>query len=977
VPQLNTRLPRGATRDALILGVSCLAALLLFVVTEPLRGRFLPELGALALNQDEIVTLLLTVSVAGYLFLVTRRDPSGRPPDLRQIRDRLQSAEALHRGLVESIPAVIYIDAPGRPWTTRYMSPQIEELLGFTPEEMMGEGSKWLEQIHPDDRDRVVAESANHLKTGEALLSSYRMIARSGDTVWVSRRAAIVKDERGRPMFSQGVVFDVTDLKEMEERLQLLESAVVNARDAIMITDAEEVDDPRGPKVAFVNQAFTKATGYTSEDIVGKRIGIMRGPKTSLGDLTKLTETLKRGESGQLEILNYRKDGSEHWIEISVNPIQDDHGRITHLVSVQRDTTQRKVEGERFRALLQNAADMIWVVAPDATILWASPSMTTTLGHRPEEVEGKTRPDLIHPDDLELAYGALEAVAAEPGKSVEVEVRLGHKDGTWRDVASVLTNLIDHPSIGGIVINANDVTERKRAESVQREAEDRFRSAFDSAPIGMSLSGIDGQILQVNAALAEITGYSEAALLQRSFQDLVHPEDIKEFLESLGLLASGSNRIQLMETRFIHREGRNVRAHVSVSLVRDGNDEPLHYILQIQDITERGRLEDQLRQAQKMEAVGQLAGGVAHDFNNILSVIQSYARFVVEETDPADPAHMDAEEIVKAGDRATSLVRHLLTFSRREISNPIVLDINVAISGIERLLQRTIGEDIQLTTHLCDTAPLVTIDTANFEQVVMNLALNARDAMTNGGVLTINTEWVDVGGEDSISPALSAGKYAQITITDTGEGMTSEILERIYEPFFTTKSRGRGTGLGLSTAYGIVQQAGGDISVRSRPGLGTTFRILLPIGDEGVSESAGVAHDVVVPGGNETVLVVEDETGVRRLIERVLSGHGYRVLVAATGAEAVDISRRGEGIDLLVSDVVMPQMSGVTVAETVRSMYSNVRVLFMSGYPDETVAHLGVLNGIEMYIQKPFTAEELLRKVREALDSVQNSTPVL
>jgi PAS domain S-box-containing protein len=959
--------------------VSCLAAILLFFVTEPFRGRFLPELGAVALSQDEIVTLLLTISIAGYLLLVRRRDPgpSSPPRDLRQIQDRLRSAEALHRGLVESIPAVIYIDVPGRPWTTTYMSPQIEKLLGFTPEEMMGEGSKWLEQIHPHDRDRVVAESGQHMKTGEALLSTYRMIARSGDTVWVSRRATIVRDERGRPMFSQGVVFDITDLKEMEKRLRLLESAVVKARDAIMITDAEEIDDPRGPKVAYVNEAFTKATGYTSADIVGKRIGIMRGPKSSLEGIKKLTETLKRGESGQLEILNYRKDGSEHWIEISVNPIEDDHGRITHLVSVQRDTTQRKVEDERFRALLQNAADMIWVVQPDTTVLWASPSMETTLGHRPEEVEGKTRTDLIHPDDLELAYGALEAVAAEPGKSVEVEIRIGHKDGTWRDVVSVLTNLIDHPSIGGIVINANDVTERKRAESVQREAEDRFRSAFDSAPIGMSLSGIDGRILQVNAALAEITGYSEGALLRSSFQDIVHPEDIDQFLECMGHLTSGNNRIRQMETRFIDPGGRNVRAHVSVSLVRDGNDEPLHYILQIQDITDRRRMEDQLRQAQKMEAVGQLAGGVAHDFNNILSVIQSYGRFVVEALDPGDPAQADAEEIVKAGDRATALIRQLLAFSRREISNPVVLDINSAISSIEKLLRRTIGEDIQLTTRLSDAALLVTIDTANFEQVIMNLALNARDAMANGGMLSIHTEWVDVGGEDSISPALSPGKYAQITISDSGEGMTSEVLERIYEPFFTTKSRGRGTGLGLSTAYGIVQQAGGDISVRSNPGVGTTFRILLPVGDEGEPASAEVAHDVVASGGNETVLVVEDEAGVRRLIERVLSGHGYRVLVTANGGEAVDVSRRADGIDLLVSDVVMPQMSGVTVAETVRSMYSNVRVLFMSGYPDETVAHLGVLDGIEMYIQKPFTAGDLLRKVRATLDSVQDSTPVL
>jgi nitrogen-specific signal transduction histidine kinase/ActR/RegA family two-component response regulator len=395
----------------------------------------------------------------------------------------------------------------------------------------------------------------------------------------------------------------------------------------------------------------------------------------------------------------------------------------------------------------------------------------------------------------------------------------------------------------------------------------------------------------------------------------------------------------------------------------------MHYIAQIEDITERRKLEDQLRQAQKMEAVGQLAGGVAHDFNNILSVIQSYGRFVLEAIDPDDPAHTDAEEIVKAGDRATALVRQLLAFSRREISNPVMLDVNDAISGIEKLLRRTIGEDIQLTTRLSEDAPQTTIDTANFEQVIMNLALNSRDAMPNGGLLSIHTDRIEAGGEDSISPTLDPGPYTQITISDTGQGMTSEVLERIYEPFFTTKSRGRGTGLGLSTVYGIVQQAGGDISVRSQPGKGTTFTILLPACDE--LAPAGLEGDLeaVAPGRNEKVLVVEDESAVRRLVERVLRDHGYSVLVAATGSEAIDIARRSERIDLLVSDVVMPQMSGVTVAETVKSLHPNSTVLFMSGYPDETVAHLGILDGVEMYVQKPFTNEELLGKMRAALDS--------
>jgi PAS domain S-box-containing protein len=743
-----------------------------------------------------------------------------------------------------------------------------------------------------------------------------------------------------------------------------------------MIADAEDMDDPQGPKVVYVNKSFTRATGYKSDDIVGQRIGIMRGPKTSTDGLRELNERLKRGESGQFEILNYRKDGSEHWIEVSVNPIPDESGRTTHLVSVQRDTTRRKVEDERFRALLRNAADLIWVVEPNATIRWASPSMANTLGYEPAEVEGSQRTDLIHPDDVDLAREALEEVAMAPGRSAEIEARIRHKDGRWRNIAAVVTNLMDHPSIGGIVVNANDVTERRQAESVRREAEERFRSAFDSAPIGMCLVGIDGRMLQVNTALTNITGYSEADLLRSSLGDIVPLDDFERYRDCTGRLTC-SDRIHQMEMSFIHHNRRTVRTHLSVSLVSDDGGTPLYYILQIEDITEREKLEDQLRQAQKMEAIGQLAGGVAHDFNNILSIVQSYARFALEAIDPNDPTHGDVEQIAKAGDRATALVRQLLAFSRREISSPVVLDVNHAISGIEKLLQRTIGEDVHLTTVISEEAPRTLIDTANFEQIIMNIALNARDAMPSGGRLSIQTDRVAAGGEDSISPTLPPGPYAQITISDTGQGMSSEVLERIYEPFFTTKSRGRGTGLGLSTVYGIVQQAGGDISVRSQPGRGTTFSVLLPASDESVPVANEGAPETASPGKNETVLVVEDEHPIRRLVERVLRGHGYLVLVAATGGEAVDIARESERIDLLVTDVIMPQMSGVAVAESIKSMHPDAKVLFMSGYPDDTVAHLGVLDGVEKFIQKPFTSEEFLGKMRVALDSAPDSAAAL
>jgi nitrogen-specific signal transduction histidine kinase len=397
----------------------------------------------------------------------------------------------------------------------------------------------------------------------------------------------------------------------------------------------------------------------------------------------------------------------------------------------------------------------------------------------------------------------------------------------------------------------------------------------------------------------------------------------------------------------------------------------------IRDITERKQTEEemaavqeQFRQSQKIEAVGQLAGGIAHDFNNLLTVIKGYSQLSLIQFKESDPLKVNIDEINKATDRAADLIRQLLAFSRRQVMEMRVLDLNILLQNLNKMLRRVIGEDIELVTRLADDLGRVKVDPGQIEQVIMNLTVNARDAMIEGGKLTIETANVELDEEYARTHVgVIPGRCVMLSVNDTGVGITPEVRERIFEPFFTTKKEGEGTGLGLSTVYGIVKQSGGNIWVYSEPEKGTTFKIYLPLVNEPLEEKKERVVKEASPRGNETILVVEDDEVVRKLAVRILREQGYRVLEASQGVDAFLICEEHKGpIHLLVTDVVMPKMSGRELAERITSIRQEVKVLYMSGYPDDTVAHHGILNEGMNYIQKPFTLEGLARKVRGVLD---------
>jgi PAS domain S-box-containing protein len=635
----------------------------------------------------------------------------------------LRESEARYRTLVETSPdAIMLTDLQGRILFCNqksaglYMVRSVAEVLGKTV----------FEWITPEDLPRAVDNMNRILKAGSLNSVEYTLVKKNSARFPGEISTSVLQDRAGQPQGFITVIRDITERKRAEARLRLLESAVVNAKDAVLITEAE-LFDPPGPAILYANEAFTRMTGYSLEEVLGKTPRILQGPKTDRDELDKIRTALGQQQPVQVELINYRKDGSEYWVELNIVPVADAQGHLTHLVSVQRE------------------------------------------------------------------------------------------------------------------------------------------------------------------------------------------------------------------------------------------------------VTERRHLEAQLRQSQKMEAVGQLAGGIAHDFNNLLTVITGYSELALKRhLNDNDPLRPYIEEIDRAGERAAGLTRQLLAFSRKQVLELKVLNLNTVVAEMDKMLRRLIGEDVDLVTMLNEDLGQVKADPGQLEQVIMNLAVNARDAMPQGGKLTIETANVELD-ETYAHQHLEAqpGSYVMLAVSDTGAGMDPETMSHIFEPVFTTKEQGKGTGLGLSTLYGIVKQSGGHTWVYSEIGRGTTFKVYLPRVEESVEIFEPDPVRLKQHQAVETILLVEDEERVRELVRTLLQEEGYTVLVAQNGDEALRLCQQYDGpAHLLVTDMVMPGgMNGRQLAERLTSLYPKLKVLYMSGYTGEAIVRQGVLEHNLAFLQKPFSLVGLIRKVREVLAS--------
>ena len=509
--------------------------------------------------------------------------------------------------------------------------------------------------------------------------------------------------------------------------------------------------------------------------------------------------------------------------------------------------------------------------------------------------------------------------------------------------------------------------ERNRAESSVRQWEKRFEDFFENTKDILFILDLEGNLTSVNKAAEEIMGWPRNEALRKNIKGLVAPEHAALCNEVMRRIVS-EEPLQHFEIAMLRKDGRKVLLEISARLLRsNGRKDCVQGIAR--DVTERRQLENMVRQSQKLEAIGRLSGGLAHDFNNLLCVINGHTELLTEALQPGDPRMRSVTQIRKAADSAAALTRQLLAFSRRQVFHPQAVDLNAIVTETERLLGRLIDEHIEFYTALDPTLGRVVVDPVQVEQVIINLVLNARDAMPKGGKLTIETSNVDL--EENHHSKLSqipAGKYVLLALTDTGCGMNEETQSRIFEPFYTTKEMGKGTGLGLATVYGIVKQSGGFIWVYSEEGRGTTFKVYLPRVDRPLTE-ARPARRVEISYGTETVLVVEDAEPLRALTKEFLTASGYTVLEAANGDEAIQIAQSHAGsIDLLLTDVVMPRMGGKSLVQQMAQIRPHTRVLYMSGYPNDGIVQAGILaNGVAL-LEKPFTREILSRRVRQVLD---------
>ncbi|HKW64725.1 MAG TPA: PAS domain S-box protein [Candidatus Acidoferrum sp.] len=635
---------------------------------------------------------------------------------------------------------------------------------------------------------------------------------------------------------------------------------------------------------------------------------------------------------------------------------------------IRRKLVQRE---ELFHLISENAADMIAVVDMNGKRLFNSLSYQRVLGYSPEELQASSAFEQIHPDDRERVKRAAEE-ARKTGIGKTLQYRLQHKNGSWlvlESTSSVIRNAKGEPE--KLVIVNRDTTERKKAEEALQRSEADFRSLVEDAPYGIYRASVAGRLLQVNPALLRMLGYEqEQDLLGKDLavDVFLHTGEYQRLTEHL----TRTEEVKDIEMEWKKQDEVPIVVRCSGRRINDEQGNPVAFEVFAEDVSEKRVLEKQLRMAQKMEAIGRLSGGIAHDFNNLLGVIIGYSRVLRKSLGPENELSEHAVEIEKAGDRAAAMTKQLLAFSRQQVLTPEVLNLNTLVTDMEKMLPRLLGEDIEVSLSLDSALGSVKADQSQIHQVIMNLAVNARDAMPNGGKLKIQTANAHLDPlYTRAHPGSRVGDYVCLSVTDTGTGMDPAILAHIFEPFFTTKERGKGTGLGLATVYGIVKQSNGYIWVDSTPGEGASFQIYLPLHVGQATEEATSAPTEKLCG-SEKVLLVEDSEPLKKLAQKFLEAAGFHVLSAASGEEALEVAAHYAGtFDLLLTDVVMPGMNGRVLAEQLSPRQPGMRVLYMSGYTDSFIAGHGVLEPGTHLLHKPFTDEVLIRKVREVLDGAK------
>ncbi|HEV8582940.1 MAG TPA: PAS domain S-box protein [Thermoanaerobaculia bacterium] len=740
-------------------------------------------------------------------------------------------------------------------------------------------------------------------------------------------------------------------------------------------TDAFFLHDDQGI-ILDVNRQACASLGYTREELIGMS-PFDFDAEVDPAVLEQFAARLDAGEVIAFDTRHRRKDGTLFPVEVRVRPFWEGGRRFG--VSLARDITERKqveealLESQERLRLAVQASDLgPWDWDLRTNVVDFSPEWKRQLGYEPHEIPGRYEEweGRLHPDDRGRVLDTLQDYLDGRRPDYTVEFRLRHKDGSYRWIYTRGVALWDALGQPARMLGCHlDVTERKQAERALVESHGLLNAVIEGTADAVFVKDLQGRYLMINSAGARFIGRPVEEIVGKDDRELFTPESARLIRE---------RDVQVMETGGPQLGEETATAAgvrrtylTTKSPFRDAQGKVVGLIGIARDVTELKRLEEQLRHSQKMEAMGRLAGGVAHDFNNLLTVINGYGEMVFSHLRADDPSRELVAEIQKAGERAANLTGQLLAFSRKQVLQPQIVSLNGLLGESHKLLQRLIGEDVELALVLDPTLGLAKIDPGQFEQAVINLAVNARDAMPQGGRLTIETRNVELDESHAERyPEVGPGRYLLLAVTDTGHGMDEATRARIFEPFFTTKGPGKGTGLGLAMVYGFVKQSGGHVEAYSEVGRGTTFKVYLPADEVTASTAKSSPDSLEIPKGTETLLLVEDEDSVRAFSRLVLQSSGYTVLEARDGQEGVWVAQQHPGpIHLLVTDLVMPRMSGRQLADLLARTRPHLRILFMSGYTGETVMHHGMPEADLAFLQKPFSPLSLARKVREVLDA--------
>jgi len=751
-------------------------------------------------------------------------------------------------------------------------------------------------------------------------------------------------------------------LVDKEHAARRLAAIVESSDDAIISKDLNGV-------IETWNRGAERIFGYSAKEIIGTSI-LRLIPDDRQHEEDQILARIRRGENVEhFETVRRTKTGRLLDVSVTTSPIRDATGAIVGASKIARDITERKhaeaalrsSEG-RYRTLFDYAPDGILIADSHSRYLDANPSVCRMLGYTREELVGLHGSDIVAETEIPHILPAVAEIKATADYHREWTLR--RKDGSTFAADVIATTLPD----GNILGMVRDTTERHEAIQALRAAEERMRFALQNAEVGIWDTDHTTGVVTWSETLEAQYGLAPGTFggTFESFVALVHPAD-REALREAIQEGMKSGKDFTTEHRAIRPDGtvRWLTGAGRVLLGKDGT--PVRAVGISLDVTERRALEAQYQQAQKMEAIGRLAGGVAHDFNNLLGVILGYSQLLLRSLAPSDPRCQDVAEIQKAGATAAALTRQLLAFSRKEIIEPRLLDLNRVLADMREMLERLIGEDVKVVLRLRPELAAVRADRGQLEQVVMNLAVNARDAMPNGGLVAIETANVTLDAAYAKTHlSLEPGSYVALTVTDSGCGMTPEVQGHLFEPFFTTKERGKGTGLGLATVHGIVTRSGGSVHVYSEIGKGSSFRVYLPTADAQPVPVAPPTEPRPRTSGL-TILVVEDAEGLRELARRLLEELGHTAVVAANADEATRLFRT-EAVDVLLTDVVMPGTSGPDLAGRLLKERPTLKVVYMSGYTEDAIVERGVLSPGVVFLHKPFTVEMLELKILEAVD---------